>query len=75
MKVNATTNTGELVSLKIQAADAGTVLSGADPRVAIVLLSEDGKYGGHLELSPEGAQITGDELRKAAEAATIEEEI
>lgn len=73
-QVNATTNTGDHVSLKFQAADAGTVLSGDDPRVVIVLLSEDGKYAGHLELSPEGAQIAGDELRKAAEAAAIEEE-
>lgn len=73
-QVNATTNTGDLLSLKFQAADAGTILSGDDPRVAIVLLSQDGKYAGHLELSPEGAQIAGDELRKAAEKAATNEE-
>lgn len=72
-QVNATTNTGELVQLRPQAADAGTVLSGDDPRVVIVLSSKDGQYQGHLELSPEGANILGEELRKAAEAATTEE--
>ena len=63
------------MSLKFQSAAAGTVLGGDDPRVVIVLLSDEGRYAGHLELSPEGAQIAGDELRKAAEAATNKEDI
>jgi hypothetical protein len=47
----------------------GTVLSGYTPTVALVVGSNTGEFLGFMELSPESAQILGEELRKAAEAA------
>ncbi len=73
MSVNATSNIGAEIELRATDFYAGTVLSGGDPRVVIVLVFGDGKYEGHLELTPENANVFGEELRKAAEAATTEE--
>lgn len=74
MKVYGTTNTGMHVNLVPRALAEGTILSGEEPRVAIVISSEDGVYEGHIEVSPEGGNILGEELRKAAEAASKQEE-
>lgn len=52
----------------------GTALS-SRPRVVLVLRSETRDFLGSMELSPTSAQMLGEELRKAAEAAetTLEE--
>lgn len=67
-------NTGKFGELSAKGFPHGTVL-GQQPTVILVVHSDNSyEYQGHLELSPEGANILGEELRKAAEVATNKED-
>ena len=67
-------STGQKVQVSTKGFPDGTMLSD-DPRVALVLRSDDGKYvHGHFELDVTSANILGEELRRAAEKANNQEE-
>lgn len=53
---------------------SATIHSGGEPRVAVVLNSEVGEYLGGFELRAREAHELSEELRKAAEVASREEE-
>ena len=73
-KVQAYDNLSRGLTISARGFPGGTPLIDA-PTIVLVLESESG-YLGHIELAPTSAQILGEEIRRAAEAAqtTLEEE-
>lgn len=60
---------GITMNISARGLASGSVLSGGNPIVALVLTSEQGEFMGSLEVSPMDANILGEFLRVAAEAA------